>query len=131
MVALSLKIEHFAVSSNSERDSDIFFMDLLDMRRERSFVVSDDLMEQFFKVKKEQKIVRYSNDEVSVEAFILDENGTVKDKFPHICLVVSDREKIIEKARQLNFEVIKVPRKNSDGYYLFIKDSFKNLYEIK
>jgi len=126
-----VKIDHVAVSSNTEEDSDRFFIELLAMKKERAFVVSDDLMEQFFGVRKEQKIVRYGNDEVSVEAFITNDNSKVIDKFTHICLIIEDREKLIEKAKKLNFEVIKVPRKNSDGFYLFLKDHFGNLYEIK
>jgi len=126
-----LKIEHFAVSSNNEEDSDRFFIELLDMKKERAFAVSEDLMEQFFGVRKEQKIVRYGNDDVSVEAFITNNNSKVIDKFTHICLIIEGREKLIEKAKQLNFEVIKVPRKNTDGFYLFLKDHFGNLYEIK
>jgi hypothetical protein len=130
-VAFSVKIDHVAVSSNTEEDSDRFFIELLAMKKERAFVVSDDLMEQFFGVRKEQKIVRYGNDEVSVEAFITNDNSKVIDRFTHICLIIEDREKLIEKAKKLNFEVIKVPRKNSDGFYLFLKDHFGNLYEIK
>ena len=126
-----MKIEHFAVSSNNEEDSDRFFIELLDMKKERAFAVSEDLMEQFFGVRKEQKIVRYGNDDVSVEAFITNNNSKVIDKFTHICLIIEGREKLIEKAKQLNFEVIKVPRKNTDGFYLFLKDHFGNLYEIK
>ncbi len=126
-----MKIEHFAVSSNNEEDSNRFFIELLDMKKERAFVVSEDLMEQFFGVRKEQKIVRYGNDEVSVEAFITNDKSKVIDRFTHICLIIEGREKLIEKAKQLNFEVIKVPRKNSDGFYLFLKDDFGNLYEIK
>ena len=126
-----MKIEHFAVSSNNEEDSDRFFIELLDMKKERAFAVSEDLMEQFFGVRKEQKIVRYGNDDVSVEAFITNNNSKVIDKFTHICLIIEGREKLIEKAKQLNFEVIKVPRKNSDGFYLFLKDNYGNLFEIK
>jgi len=126
-----LKIEHFAVSSNNEEDSDGFFIELLDMKKERAFVVSEDLMEEFFGVRKEQKIVRYGNDDVSVEAFITNDKSKVIDKFTHICLIIEGREKLMEKAKQLNFEVKKVPRKNSDGFYLFLKDHFGNLYEIK
>lgn len=130
-MVFNLKIEHFAVSSNSEEDSDRFFIELLDLKKERAFVVSDDLMEQFFGVKKDQKIVRYSNDKVSVEAFITEDSSSAMDKFTHTCLIIEDREKLVEKAKQLLFEVIKVPRKNSDGFYLFLKDTFGNMYEIK
>jgi hypothetical protein len=126
-----LKIEHLAVSSNSEEDSDNFFIKLLGLKKLRSFVVSSDLMEQFFKVKKEQKVIRYGNEGVSVEVFITDDKSKVLDKFTHMCLVIEDRAKLIDTARQMNYDVIKVPRKNSDVFYLFLKDKFGNLYEIK
>lgn len=126
-----MKIEHLAVSSNSEEDSDNFFIKLLGLKKLRSFVVSSDLMEQFFKVKKEHKVIRYGNEEVSIEVFITDDKSKVLDKFTHICLVIEDRAKLINTARQMNYEVIKVPRKNSDVFYLFLKDKFDNLYEIK
>ena len=126
-----MKIEHLAVSSNSEEDSDNFFIKLLGLKKLRSFVVSSDLMEQFFKVKKEHKVIRYGNEDVSIEVFITDDKSKVLDKFTHICLVIEDRAKLINTARQMNYEVIKVPRKNSDVFYLFLKDKFDNLYEIK
>jgi len=126
-----LKIEHLAVSSNSEEDSDNFFIKLLGLKKLRSFVVSSDLMEQFFKVKKEHKVIRYGNEGLNVEVFITDDKSKVIDKFTHMCLIIEDRVKLIDVARQMNYEVIKVPRKNSDVFYLFLKDKFGNLYEIK
>ncbi len=126
-----MKIEHLAVSSNSEEDSDNFFVELLGLKKLRSFVVASDLMEKFFKVKKEHKVIRYGNEEVSVEVFITDDKSKTLDKFTHMCLVIEDRAKLIDMARQMNYEVIKVPRKDSDVFYLFLKDKFGNLYEIK
>jgi len=126
-----LKIEHLAVSSNSEEDSDNFFIKLLGLKKLRSFVVSSDLMEQFFKVQKEHKVIRYGNEGVSVEVFITGDKSKVLDKFTHMCLIIEDRVKLVDTAREMNFEVIKVPRKNSDVFYLFLKDKFGNLYEIK
>jgi catechol 2,3-dioxygenase-like lactoylglutathione lyase family enzyme len=126
-----LKIEHIAVSSNSEEKADEFFIELLGMRKERDFVVPEDLMAQFFNVKKEQRIIRYENEDLSVEAFITDDKNQVQDTFTHTCLIVEDRIRLIEKAKQLNLEVIQVPRKNSDGFYLFLKDTYGNLFEIK
>ena len=126
-----MKIEHLAVSSNSEEDSDNFFIKLLGLKKLKSFVVSSDLMEQFFRVKKERKVIRYGNDGVNIEVFITDDKSKAMDIFTHMCLIIEDRAKLVETARQMNYEVIKVPRKNSDIFYLFIKDKFKNLYEIK
>lgn len=126
-----MKIEHIAVSSNSEEKSDEFFINLLELKKVRSSVVSDDLMEQFFNIKKEQRIIRYENEGLSVEAFITDDKNQALDLFTHTCLIVEDRIRLIERAKKLNFEVIQVPRKNSDGFYLFLKDSYGNLFEIK
>ncbi len=126
-----MKIEHIAISSKSVEDSDKFFIELLGMKKERDFVVPDDLIEQFFGVRKNQRILRYENDELSVEAFIMDDDSIAIDTFTHTCLLIEDREKLIKKARQLNFKVIRVPRKNNTGFYLFLKDNFGNLFEIK
>ncbi len=126
-----MKVEHIAVASNSEGDSDKFFINLLGLRKARSFNVSADLMEQFFGVKKEQQLIRYENDDLSFEIFITDDNSKTKDLFTHICLVVEDRDKFVEKSLSMGYTTIKVPRKGGDGYYLFIKDSYENLYEIK
>jgi hypothetical protein len=126
-----LKIEHIAVSSNSEEDADEFFINLLELKKERDFVVPEDLMEQFFNVKKAQRIIRYENEDLSIEAFITDDKNQARDRFTHTCLIVEDRIRLIEKAKKLNIEVIQVPRKNSEGFYLFLKDSYGNLFEIK
>lgn len=126
-----MKIEHIAVSSNSEEMADDFFMNLLELKKVRDFVVSEDLMEQFFNIKKVQRIIRYENEDLSVEAFITDDKNQALDRFTHTCLIVEDRIRLIERAKKLNFEVIQVPRKNNDGFYLFLKDSYGNLFEIK
>ena len=126
-----MKIEHIAVSSNSEETADDFFMNLLELKKVRNFVVSEDLMEQFFNIKKAQRIIRYENEDLSVEAFITDDKNQALDRFTHTCLIVEDRIRLIERAKKLNIEVIQVPRKNSEGFYLFLKDSYGNLFEIK
>ena len=126
-----MKAEHIAVASNSEVDSDKFFISLLGLKKTRSFNVSADLMEQFFNIKKEQKLIRYQNNEISFEIFITDDLSKSKDVFTHICLVVEDRDELINNSLSMGYTTIKVPRKDGSGYYLFIKDSYGNLYEIK
>jgi len=126
-----MKVEHIAVASNSEVDSDKFFINLLGLRKARSFNVSADLMEQFFGSNKAQRLIRYENDDLSFEIFITDDNSKTKDLFTHVCLVVEDRDEFVKKSLSMGYTTIKVPRKDGDGYYLFIKDSYGNLYEIK
>ncbi len=126
-----MKIEHIAVGYNSEEEADKFFIELLGLKKIRSKSVPPNLMEEFFGVKKEQKFVIYGMEDSNFEVFITNDKSKAKDVFTHSCLVIKNRDEFLDKASSMSFEVIKVPRKESDGYYLFIKDSFQNLYEIK
>ena len=51
-----MNIEHFAIASNSEGDSDTFFMNLLGLKKERTFEVSEELMEKFLVSRKNNKL---------------------------------------------------------------------------
>jgi len=126
-----MKIEHIAIACRSENDSDKFFTELLGLKKVRTFSVPINLMVAFFERKREQEVIRYENGSLSVEVFITNDNSRSKDVFTHSCLLVMNRDELVEKASSMGFTVIKVPRKGSNDYYLFIKDSFQNLYEIK
>jgi hypothetical protein len=126
-----MKIEHIAVASNSKKESDRFFLNLLGLSEKRDFIVSAELMEKFFGINKNQRVIRYGNEDIDIEVFITEDNTKTLDKFTHNCLILKQREKIVEDAILMGYEVKKVPRKNSNNYYLFIKDNFGNLYELK
>jgi len=126
-----MKIEHIAVTSNSIEDSDRFFMELLGLKKTKTFTVSAELMEKFFGINKEHNFVRYQNDNLGVEVIITNDNSKAIDVFTHSCLILDNREAFIKKSSSMGFKTIKVPRKNGEGYYYFIKDSFGNLYEVK
>ena len=126
-----MKIEHVAVASNSEVNSDNFYIHLLKLQKVKSFTVSKELMNQFFGVNTDQQIIRYSNDSVNIEVFIINGNDKSFDIFTHTCIIVENRDKLVDDARKKGYQVSKVPREGSDNYYLFIKDDFGNLFEIK
>ena len=126
-----IKVEHIAVAANSIEDSDRFFMELLDLKKTKTFTVSAELMEKFFGINKEHNFVRYQNDNLGVEVIITNDNSKVIDVFTHSCLIVDNREAFIKKSSSMGFKTIKVQRKDGEGYYSFVKDSFENLYEVK
>jgi hypothetical protein len=126
-----MNIEHIALAANSEKQSDSFFIELLGLEKTRNFIVSEDLMEKFFDVKKEQYIIRYNSNDIDIEVFITQDNSKALDTWTHTCILINDREKLVKKAIEMGYEVIKVPRKDSDNYYLFLKDGYGNRYEIK
>ncbi|MFW9866656.1 MAG: VOC family protein [Candidatus Thorarchaeota archaeon] len=126
-----MKIEHVALAYNSEEESDRFFVDLLGLKKIRSKSVSIDLMEKFFGVKKEHKYVVYEDENSKFEVFITDDRSRARDVFTHCCILIENRDEFLNEATSMGFESVKVLRQEGNGYYLFIKDSFQNLYEVK
>ncbi|MBD3254838.1 MAG: hypothetical protein GF383_07080 [Candidatus Lokiarchaeota archaeon] len=126
-----MKIEHIAVAFNSEENADRFFIDLLGMKKIRNFDVEAALMKAFFGIAQKHAFIRYESQNLAVEVIITDSKENAKDRFTHSCWLVENVEKLIEKANSLGFITIKVPRKNREGFYYFVRDSFNNLYEIK
>ena len=126
-----MKIEHIAVASNSIEDSDRFFTELLGLKKIKTFSVSAELMEKFFRLNKEYVFVRYQNDNLGVEVIITNDNSKSIDIFTHSCLTVDNRDEFVNISSSMGYTTIKVPRKESEGYYLFVKDSFGNLFEVK
>ena len=66
-----------------------------------------------------------------MEVIITNTLEKMKDKFTHACIMVEDSIKLIEKAADMGYRIIKVPRDKASGYYLFLRDNFGNLFEIK
>ena len=126
-----MKIEHVAIGYNSEEEADKFFIDLLGLKKMRSKSVTEDLMQSFFGVKRETKFVIYGDEDSSFEVFLTNDDARAHDTFTHSCLLIENRDEFVSKASSMGFDVIKVPRKDGEGYYLFIKDLFDNLYEIR
>lgn len=126
-----MKFEHIGLGYNSEEGADKFFLTLLGLKKIRSKSVSSELIKAFFGVKGEYKFVQYAGNEVNFEVFITNDKSSVKDVFTHSCLLVENRDDFLSKSSSMGYDIIKVPRDENNSYYLFIKDTFGNLYEIK
>ncbi|MFW9942986.1 MAG: VOC family protein [Candidatus Thorarchaeota archaeon] len=126
-----MEIEHIGIGYNSEEEADKFFIDLLGLKKTRSKSVSEDLMKKFFNVSRDCKFIIYGNKDSNFEVFITNDNSRAKDVYTHSCLLIEHRDDFVDKASSMGYDLVKVPRKDSDAYYLFIRDSFRNLYEIK
>ena len=126
-----MEIEHIAVGSNSEEDADKFFVGLLGLKKIRSKSVSADLMKNFFEINKEHDFIQYGNSDLNFEIFITKDNSKAHDIFTHTCISIDNRDELIERAASMGFDFIKIPRSVGNGYYLFVRDLFQNLYEIK
>lgn len=126
-----MRLEHIALAFNSEELSDKFFIHLLGLTKTRSFSVSPDLTKSFFGIQRETSVIRYSSEWLDVEVFIADNQAGAQDRFTHVCLEVDNQTELANRARSMGLDVIQVPKKSGESYYIFIKDFFGNSYEIK
>ncbi len=127
-----MKILHNGLTFRSKEESDKFLIDFLGLEIKRSFTGEKWLMKECFGINKDIEIIHYGNEEALLEVFINDNVSEKKDKIVHICIEVDDRDSLLDKAAAMGIESIVIPRKDSEkGYYLFIRDSSNNLYEIK
>ncbi len=127
-----MKILHNGLTFRSKEESDKFLIDFLGLEIKRSFTGEKWLMKECFGINKDIEIIHYGNEEALLEVFINDNVSEKKDKIVHICIEVDDRDSLVDKAAAIGIESIVIPRKDSEkGYYLFIRDSSNNLYEIK
>ena len=82
-----MKIDHIAIAQNTEEDSDKFFVELLGLRKIRSFLVSADKMMNFFGVNQEYHFLRYEDENLGVEVVITNDNSkSIKANIPILCV---------------------------------------------
>ncbi|MBD3227915.1 MAG: hypothetical protein GF329_06975 [Candidatus Lokiarchaeota archaeon] len=125
------KIDHFALISHSEVESDRFYTDLLGFKRKYDFKVNSKLLNKIFGINKEIKVIRYGGNNCDLEIFIIKDLKVIENSLSHIGIIVENKEKILNRAEVMGYRVNKIPKKDSDSYYLFIKDDSGNYFEIK
>ena len=110
-----LKLEHIALASNSEKESDVFFIELLGLEKIRTFTVSSEKMNRFFDINETHKFIRYEKHDLSVEVIITNKKATAKDQFTHSCILVEDSINLLKRAESMGYRTIMVPKDQGDG----------------
>lgn len=126
-----MKMEHYAVASRTEEESERFYVHLLGLKKIREFNVSAELMKALFGLEKSSRVIRYADEEMDIEVFITDDESQAQDTFTHGCILVAQRDDFLRKAQSQGFKTRQVPKPNTETYHLFIKDSYGNNYEVK
>ncbi len=124
-----MRINHIALVCSSEEKANTFYKDLLGLEKIRTFNVPSNISHKVFNSEKQYKVIVYSNNEVKIEVFIDEKSIIGQTSIPHLCIEVRDRERLISKCKKLGIYFQKIPKE--DSFYLFIRDSDGNLFEIK
>ena len=122
-----MKLEHIAISISDPEEVKNFYQDILGMREVKSFTLQKSLAYDIFGLDEEASVFLLQKNDLFFEVFMRQEAN--KQSFNHICLSVNDRETLFRKAKQKDYECIRIERDTYD--LIFIKDKSGNIFEIK
>ena len=120
-------LNHIALSSNSEKDANLFFTEILCIPLIKKFNISKNLANKIFEINKNIEVLVYENNKIKFEIFITDKK--YYKNFDHICLEIYNKKELIEKCKENNIEYLYANKDKKK--LLFIIDKFGNLFEIK
>ena len=127
----SVRLDHIAVSANTEEQADRFFGRLLGLQQVRSFSVPAGMMLALFGIERESRVLRYAGSGPDVEVFITGDDSRAADPYTHSCLLVPDREALCRRAEAMGLSVVRATKASGDGTVVFVSDYYGNRYEIK
>jgi catechol-2,3-dioxygenase len=120
-------LKHVALQYSDRKQAEIFFTKILEMRLQKTFTISEELLNKIFGIKEEILIDVYKNENACFEIFITDKQTDYS--FEHTCIQINNKEEFIERCKEYDVKSIFV--KKGVKTLLFIKDFAGNLFEIK
>ncbi len=122
-----MKLEHIALTISDIDEIKNFYIDILEMKELKNFVLKSELAQKIFNINKDTSAFFLQKDDLFLEIFLCDEK--LKQGFNHICISAKDREKLVKKSEVQNYKCIRIEREFSD--LIFIKDKSGNIFEVK
>ncbi|OIO15099.1 hypothetical protein COV53_03665 [Candidatus Gottesmanbacteria bacterium CG11_big_fil_rev_8_21_14_0_20_37_11] len=124
---MKMKVLHTALQYKDEKKAEIFFGKVLDLKKQNEFTLSSNFSDFVFGIKKDIKVIVYSQKNTTFEIFIAPKKA--KNIFEHLCIQISNKEELIKRCRKYGIKMISTERNGNK--YLFIRDFSDYLYEIK
>ena len=121
-----IRLNHIAIQVKNKKD-ELFFAEILGMKKVGDFRIDSHLVEAIFKKKKAVEVATFVKGNVKIELFIT--GRKVEPSFNHICLEVPDKNNFVEKCEKYGIATTIVERKGRKLF--FVRDFSGNLFEIK
>ena len=122
-------LRHVGLKSGSEEKADVFYRDLLGLKKSEPKTLNSALSKSIFDIDSELVIINYLNEKVHFEVFITVSAGHIIPQIDHTCLEVHNLNDFLNKCKILSVEVNQIPK--GDKTLTFIRDFDGNLFEIK
>ena len=122
-----MKLEHIALTISDIQEVKDFYINILEMKELKSFVLKSELAQKIFNIDKDTSAFFLQKDDLFLELFVSDEK--LKQGFNHICISVNNRENLVKKSEAKNYNCVRIKREFSD--LIFINDKSGNIFEVK
>jgi len=124
-----MRLNHVGLVCSSEQNANDFYEAVLGLERIRSWVLSEDLAQEIFGIRRECQVLVYGNDRFTLEVFVLADSPGGGADFEHVCLEVENVEEFVRicEARHVTMNRVR----KGDRLLTFVRDFDGNLFEIK
>ena len=123
-----MELKHVALVCRSEENADLFYRDLLGLRREERKILPRELAHRLFGLEEDLTVINYQG-AVHFEVFIRARGAEAVPPIPHVCLQVPDLDAFLDRCRALDIHVFRVPK--ADKVLTFVHDRDGNSFEVK
>jgi hypothetical protein len=121
-----VSLHHIALQCENKEKAALFFTQILQIPKVKSFLVSSQLSQDIFGVDESVDVDVYDTGNIRLELFIIKEQTPT---YAHICFEVSDISTLLNRCEKYGLQSILINKEGKD--LVFIKDFSNNLYEIK
>ena len=124
-----MKLHHVAVVCRSMENADGFYGEVLGLKKAKETFLDQAFMDALFGVSVSSLLVKYTDDHLLIEVFVLDAEPLPPPLFAHICFAVHDREAFLAHCHRAGVTVRKAQKGNAT--VVFVEDFDGNRFEIK
>ncbi len=127
-------LNHIALVCSSEKNSDKFYQEILELRKLESKTVPAELSKKIFGSEHAYQLIKYGNKDIVFEIFIAVEQDRAairpsQIRIEHTCIEVDAIDAFLRKCAAGAVEIRRIPK--DEGQLVFVKDFDGNLFEIK
>jgi catechol 2,3-dioxygenase-like lactoylglutathione lyase family enzyme len=126
---MGMTLHHVAVVCRSMGNADRFYGEVLGLKKVKEAFLDQAFMDALFGVSVSSLLVKYTDEQLLIEVFVLDSEPSPPPLFAHSCFAVHDREAFLTHCHRAGVTVTKVPKGNDT--VVFVEDFDGNRFEIK
>ncbi len=123
-----MKSHHIALNIFNYGEIADFYQNILGMKSTKIINLKKELADKLFGIKNDIEVYVVEKGELYFE-LVINPLKNNSENFSHICIFIKNRELVLTKAKNMNYNTIHVKREGND--LLFIKDKNGNSFELK